>query len=75
MKNFQSHYNELKSLLKNGIGHDKETLRENFDIAVENANKDINLLDFDDADKGIVFSLKHHTKRIHRSWTSRLCSR
>ncbi|WP_289698737.1 hypothetical protein [Bacteroides acidifaciens] len=40
MKNFQSHYNELKSLLKNESGLDKDALRESFEIAMENAEKD-----------------------------------
>ena len=51
MKNFQSHYDELKSLLRNESGQDKDALRESFEIAMEKAEKDINLLDFDDEDR------------------------
>lgn len=65
MKNFQSHYNELKSLLKNESGLDKDALRESFEIAMENAEKDINLLDFDDADRDVVSALMHRIQRMH----------
>ena len=64
MKNFQSHYDELKSLLINESGLDKETLRERFEIAMENAEKDINHLDFDDEDRNVVSALMHCIQRI-----------
>lgn len=35
MKNFQSHYNEFKSLLRNESGLDKDALRESFEIAMK----------------------------------------
>lgn len=35
MKNFQSHYDELKSLLRNESELDKEALRESFEIAMK----------------------------------------
>lgn len=65
MKNFQSHYDELKSLLRNESGLDKEALRERFEIAMENAEKDINLLDFDDVDRDVVSALMHRIQRMH----------
>ena len=65
MKNFQSHYDELKSLLRNESRLDKDALRENFEIAMENAEKDINLLDFDDEDRDVVSALMHRIQRMH----------
>ena len=65
MKNFQSHYDELKSLLRNESRLDKDALRENFEIAMENAEKDINLLDFDDEDRYVVSALMHRIQRMH----------
>lgn len=37
MKNFQLHYNELNRLLHNESGLDKDSLRGEFEKAVENA--------------------------------------
>ena len=65
MKNFQSHYDEFKSLLRNESGLDKEALRESFEIAMEKAEKDINLLDFDDEDRDVVSALMHRIQRMH----------
>lgn len=65
MKNFQSHYDELKSLLRNEPGLDRDALRESFEIAMENAEKDINLLDFDDEDRDVVSALMHRIQRMH----------
>lgn len=65
MKNFQLHYNELKSLLKNESGLDKDALRESFEIAVRNTEKDIDLLDFDDVDRDVVSALMHRIQRMH----------
>ena len=65
MKNFQSHYYEFKSLLRNESELDKEALRESFEIAMEKAEKDINLLDFDDEDRYVVSALMHRIQRMH----------
>lgn len=65
MKNFQSHYNEFKSLLRNESGLDKDALRESFEIAMKKAEKDINLLDFDDEDRDVVSALMHRIQRMH----------
>ncbi len=48
MKNFDLHYSELKRLLQNPTGLNKGSLRNEYDLSVTGAQKDINLLDFDD---------------------------
>lgn len=47
MKNFDLHYSELKRLLQNPTGLNKGSLRNEYDLAVTSAQKDINLLDCD----------------------------
>ena len=47
MKNFDLRYSELKRLLQNPTGLNKGSLRNEYDLAVTSAQKDINLLDFD----------------------------
>lgn len=65
MKNFQLHYNELKRLLHNESGLDKDSLRGEFEKTVENAQKDINLLDFDDEDRDVIAALVYRIQRLH----------
>lgn len=68
MKNFLLHYNELKGLLLNESGLDKDSLREKLDKAMANAQKDMNLLDFDDEDRDVVAALMYrlHSLGQHR---------
>ena len=61
MKNFDLHYGELKRLLQNPSGLNKGTLRNEYDWAVTNAQKDINLLDFDDEDRDVIAALMLYT--------------
>ncbi|WP_290380693.1 hypothetical protein [uncultured Duncaniella sp.] len=61
MKNFDLHYGELKRLLQNPSGLNKGTLRNEYDLAVTNAQKDINLLDFDDEDRDVIAALMLYT--------------
>lgn len=65
MKNFLLHYNELKGLLLNESGLDKDSLRGEFEKAVENAQKDMNLLDFGDEDRDVVAALMYRIQRLH----------
>lgn len=65
MKNFQLHYNELNRLLHNESGLDKDSLRGEFEKAVENAQKDMTLLDFDDEDRDVVAALMYRIQRLH----------
>lgn len=65
MKNFQSHYDALKSLLQNDDGLDKDALREKYEIVVESAQADTNLYDFNDTDRDVVSALMHRIERMH----------
>lgn len=59
MKNFDLHYGEFKRLLQNPTGLNKGSLRNEYDLAVTNAQKDINLLDFDDEDRDVIAALMY----------------
>lgn len=65
MKNFQSHYDELKSLLRNESGLDKETLRERYEKAVEDVQPDTDLYDLNDTDRDVILALMHRIERMH----------
>ena len=65
MKNFDLHYSELKRLLQNPTGLNKGSLRNEYDLAVTNAQKDINLLDFDDEDRDVIAALMYRIQRLH----------
>lgn len=65
MKNFQLHYNGLKRLLHNESGLDKDSLRGKFEKTVENAQKDMNLLDFDDEDRDVIAALIYRIQRLN----------
>lgn len=65
MKNFQSHYTALKSLLQNEDGLDKDALREKYEMVVEDAQTDTNLYDFNDTDRDVVSALMHRIERMH----------
>ena len=65
MKNFLSHYTAMKCLLQNEDGLDKDALREKYEIAVEDAQADTNLYDFNDTDRDVILALMHRIERMH----------
>lgn len=65
MKNFLSHYTAMKSLLQNEDGLDKDALREKYEIAVQDAQADTNLYDFNDTDRDVILALMHRIERMH----------
>lgn len=65
MKNFEIHYGALKHLLQNPSGLNKGALRNEYDLAVINAQNDMNLLDFDDEDRDVIAALMYRIQRLH----------
>lgn len=65
MKNFDKHYNKLKSLLKNESELSKDALIEEYEEAIDEAQGDINLLDFNDEDRDVIAALMYRIPRLH----------
>ena len=65
MKNFDTHYRKFKRLLLNESKLDKGTLQEEYELTIEESQKDINLLDFYDVDRDVITALMHRIERLH----------
>ena len=65
MKNFQSHYDEFRSLLRNESWLGKEALRERYEKAVEDVQPDTDLYDLNDTDRDVILALMHRIERMH----------
>lgn len=65
MKNFDKHYNKLKRILQNASGLNKDALIDEYEDAVDEAQGDINLLDFEDEDRDVIAALMYRIQRLY----------